>query len=83
MLYRAAGNQQLADAIRHYTFATHPIRTRAFPSEELREIAIGEHFAMIDAISRGAAGELAGIIRTHIQGPKDFYLKATYIQGAL
>lgn len=83
VLYRAAGNQQLADAIRHYTFATHPIRTRAFPSEELREIAIGEHFAMIDAISRGAASELAGIIRTHIQGPKDFYLKATYIQGAL
>ena len=46
-------------------------------------VAIGEHFAMIDAISRGAADELANIIRTHIQGPKDFYLKATYIQGAL
>jgi len=83
VLYRAAGNRQLADAILHYTFATHPIRTRAFPSEELREIAITEHFAMIDAIARGEAEELAAIIRTHIQRPKDFYLKATYIQGAL
>jgi len=83
VLYRAAGNQQLADAILHYTFATHPIRTRAFPSEELREIAIGEHFDMIDAIARGAPEELAGIIRKHIQGPKDFYLKATYIQGSI
>lgn len=83
VLYRAAGNQQLADAIIHYTFATHPIRTRAFPSEELREIAITEHFAMIGAIARGAGTELGAIIRTHIQRPKEFYLKATYIQGAI
>lgn len=83
VLYRAAGNQQLADAILHYTFATHPIRTRAFPSEELREIAIAQHFDMIDSIARGAPEELAEIIRRHIQGPKEFYLKATYIQGAL
>jgi len=83
VLYRAAGNQQLADAIIHYTFATHPIRTRAFPSEELREIAIAEHFEMIDAIAAGAYERLGTIIRTHITRPKDFYLKATYIQGSL
>ncbi len=83
VLYRAAGNQQLADAIIHYTFATHPIRTRAFPNEELREIAITEHFAMIEAIARGAGAELGAIIRTHIQRPKEFYLRATYIQGAI
>lgn len=83
VLYRAAGNQQLADAIIHYTFATHPIRTRAFPNEELREIAITEHFAMIGAIARGEGSELGAIIRTHIQRPKEFYLKATYIQGAI
>ncbi|WP_186767082.1 GntR family transcriptional regulator [Devosia ginsengisoli] len=82
-LYRAAGNQQLADAIIHYTFATHPIRTRAFPNEELREIAITEHFAMIEAIARGEGVALGEIIRTHIQRPKEFYLKATYIQSAL
>ncbi|MCS6759338.1 MAG: FCD domain-containing protein [Candidatus Devosia euplotis] len=80
VLYRTAGNQQLADAILHYTFATHPIRTSAFPSEELREIAIADHFKMIDAIAKGDAANLAEIIRTHIQRPKDFYLKATYIQ---
>ena len=83
MLYRAAGNQTLADAIIHYTFATHPIRSRAFPNEELRELAISEHFEMIKAIEAGEAGQLADIIRTHIGRPKDFYLKATYIQGSL
>lgn len=83
VLYRAAGNQQLADAILHYTFATHPIRTRAFPSEELREIAISEHFDMIDAIARGEGERLGRIILSHITRPKDFYLKATYIQGSL
>lgn len=83
VLYRAAGNQQLADAILHYTFATHPIRTRAFPSEELREIAIAEHFEMIDAIANGEGQRLGTIIVGHITRPKDFYLKATYIQGSL
>lgn len=82
-LYRAAGNQQLADAIIHYTFATHPIRTRAFPNEELREIAITEHFAMIETIAHGDGAELGAIIRTHIQRPKEFYLRATYIQGSI
>ncbi len=83
MLYRAAGNQTLADAIIHYTFATHPIRARAFPKEELRELAIEEHFDMIRAIERGDAADLAAVIRTHIGRPKEFYLKATYIQGSL
>jgi DNA-binding GntR family transcriptional regulator len=83
VLYRAAGNQQLADAILHYTFATHPIRTRAFPSEELREIAITEHFAMIEAIARGEGKELGEIIRSHITRPKEFYLRATYIQDSI
>lgn len=83
VLYRAAGNQQLADAILHYTFATHPIRTRAFPSEELREIAIEEHFDMVDAIAKGEGERLGTIILGHITRPKDFYLKTTYIQSAL
>ncbi len=83
VLYRAAGNQQLADAILHYTFATHPIRTRAFPSEELREIAISEHFEMIEAIAQGQGEKLGDIILGHITRPKDFYLRATYIQGSI
>ncbi|HEX7075103.1 MAG TPA: GntR family transcriptional regulator [Hyphomicrobiaceae bacterium] len=82
-MYRAAGNKLLADAIMHYTFATHPIRTRAFPNDELREIAITEHFAMIDAIARGDGKGLGEIIRAHITQPKEFYLRATYIQDIL
>ncbi|MBB3458751.1 DNA-binding GntR family transcriptional regulator [Rhizobium sp. BK313] len=83
LLYRAAGNQQLADAIIHYTFATHPIRTRAFPNEELREIAIRDHFAMVDAVAAGKGDELAELIRTHIQRPKEYYIRATNIQGSI
>jgi DNA-binding GntR family transcriptional regulator len=83
LLYGAAGNRQLAEAITHYTFATHPIRTRAFPSEELREVAITDHFAMIEAIARGDSQRLAEIIRRHIGRPKDFYLQTTYVQEAL
>ncbi|WP_180902594.1 GntR family transcriptional regulator [Martelella soudanensis] len=78
-LYQAAGNRQLADAIQHYTFATHPIRTRAFTSREIREVAIAEHFEMIETLAAGDAAGLCGIIPRHIGRPKDFYLRANYI----
>lgn len=77
-IYRASGNGQLAEAITHYTFMTHPIRTRAFPNEDLREIAIAEHFEMIDAIAAGDAPRLAEVIRVHIARPKEFYLKTSF-----
>ena len=82
-LYDAAGNRLLAKAILQYTFSTHLIRTRAFPSEEMREIAIADHFAMIEAIRRGDNASLAAIIRSHIQRPKDFYVRATFISPGL
>ncbi|MCC2613944.1 MULTISPECIES: GntR family transcriptional regulator [Rhizobium/Agrobacterium group] len=81
-LYEHAGNKRLAEAIQHYTFSTHPIRTRAFPNEEMREVAIEEHFAMIEAIRQGDGNHLADIIRRHIGRPKDFYLQATNIEAS-
>ncbi len=77
LLYRSAGNQQLADAIVHYTFVTHPIRARAFPDEDLREVAIAEHFTMIEALKAGELERLAQLIKTHISRPKDFYKRAS------
>lgn len=82
-LYAAAGNSRLAQAIQHYTFATHPIRTRAFPNETLREVAIAEHFSMIDAIRDGDCHRLAETIRSHISRPKEFYLHATGFENSL
>lgn len=79
-LYRASGNAQLADAIRHYTFATHPIRTLSFPDKELREIAISDHRQMIEALEAGDRAGLAAIIRKHISRPKEFYLRAIFVQ---
>lgn len=82
-LYRAAGNKEMAEAIRHFTFATHPIRTGAFSNLELREMAIAEHFAMVDAIRAGDRKKLAGIIRTHIARPRDFYMENLMLPVAL
>ncbi|CAN7656854.1 GntR family transcriptional regulator [Neorhizobium sp. LjRoot104] len=82
LLYGQAGNKRLAEAIQHYTFSTHPIRTRAFPNEEMREVAIKEHFAMIDAVRDGDGGKLAEIIRGHISRPKEFYLQATNFEAS-
>jgi DNA-binding GntR family transcriptional regulator len=80
-LYQAAGNRQLAEAIRHYTFSTHPIRTRAFPNRELREVAIADHWTMVEAIRAGDRAKLAETIRRHIHRPKDFYVRETFVAG--
>jgi DNA-binding GntR family transcriptional regulator len=78
-LYAACGNASLAEAIRHYTFATHPIRSRAFPSEELREVAIRDHLAMIEAIRSADHASLAETIVEHIKRPMRFYIAQTFI----
>jgi DNA-binding GntR family transcriptional regulator len=80
-LYAAAGNATLAEAIRRHTFATHPIRSRAFTSEELREIAIRDHRAMIEAIAREDRTGLADLIAEHIRRPMLFYIAQTYLPG--
>ena len=80
-LYAAAGNASLAEAIRHYTFATHPIRSRAFPSEELREVAIQDHWAMIEAIKSEDRMRLAALIAEHIRRPMRFYIAQNLASG--
>ena len=78
-LYRAGGNKQLAAAIRHYTFVTHPIRTRSFPSNEQREMYIAEHFEMISAIAKGNWKGLKSLIRRHLGRVKKGY-KASVVR---
>jgi DNA-binding GntR family transcriptional regulator len=78
-LYSAAGNASLAEAIRRYAFATHPIRSRSFPSEELREIAIRDHYSMIEAIRGQDRTALAHLIVEHIKRPMRFYIAQTFI----
>jgi DNA-binding GntR family transcriptional regulator len=80
-LYAAAGNAALAEAIHRYTFATHPIRSRAFPSEELRGVAIKDHWAMIEAIAAADRTRLADLIAEHIKRPMLFYVAQTYLSG--
>jgi DNA-binding GntR family transcriptional regulator len=78
-LYSAAGNASLAEAIRRYTFATHPIRSRAFPSEELREVAIRDHHSMIEAIRAQDRTALADLVVAHIKRPMRFYIAQTFL----
>lgn len=74
-MYRAAGNRTLADAILYYTFSTHPIRSRAFADEELREHAIKDHYDIIAAISVADTAKIIRLVKLHINRPKDFYLQ--------
>lgn len=75
-LYAGAGNPELAAAIKHYSLMTQPIRSRGFADDQLRQIAIREHWQMVDAIERGESGRLVELCRAHIRWPKEFYLRA-------
>lgn len=75
-LYSGAGNPELSAAIKHYSMMTQPIRSRGFADDRLRQIAIREHWEMIDAIERGERKRLVKLCREHIRWPKEFYLQA-------
>lgn len=75
-LYSGAGNPELSAAIKHYSLMTQPIRSRGFADDQLRQIAIGEHWEMIEAIEQGDTKRLVRICRAHIRWPKEFYLRA-------
>jgi DNA-binding GntR family transcriptional regulator len=75
-LYAHCGNGQLAEAIKSYTFATHPIRSRGFPDTELRRLAVEEHRQILDALAGSDTERLAALCVAHIQRPKEFYLRA-------
>lgn len=75
-LYSGAGNPELAAAIKHYSLMTQPIRSRGFADQRLRQIAVREHWEMIEAIEQGQSERLVELCRTHIRWPKEFYLQA-------
>lgn len=80
-LYSGAGNEALADAIRHFTFATHPIRMRGFPDDGLREAAIADHLEMIAAIGSGDRARFGSLVVEHIMRPMRFYIACAFIQA--
>jgi DNA-binding GntR family transcriptional regulator len=75
-LYSGAGNPELSAAIKHYSLMTQPIRSRGFADDDLRQIAIREHWEMVEAIEQGDTKRLVRVCRTHIRWPKEFYLRA-------
>lgn len=75
-LYSGAGNPELAAAIKHYSLMTQPIRSRGFADEQLRQVAIREHWEMVEAIEQSDSKRLVRICRAHIRWPKEFYLRA-------
>lgn len=74
--FAAAGNLQLAEAIRHYAVATHPIRNRAFRDSDHRRAAADEHHAIVEAMEQGDRKQLVKLCVDHIRRPKAFWLQA-------
>jgi DNA-binding GntR family transcriptional regulator len=75
-LYSGAGNPELAAAIKHYSLMTQPIRSRGFADEQLRQVAIREHWEMVEAIEQSDSKRLVRICRAHLRWPKEFSLRA-------
>jgi len=75
-LFDACGNSYLADAIRHYAWLAHAIRSYRMAYPELLEQARREHGEMIDAIRRCDRTSLVRLCVEHINPSKDAYLQS-------
>lgn len=79
-MFEACGNKILSDAIAHYAYLSRAMRLYPLVDSKLLETLRHEHWAMIDALTRGDRRELARLIRGHIQHSKNLYLR---VRGGL
>jgi DNA-binding GntR family transcriptional regulator len=73
-LYKACGNAALAEAIRKYSWLTHPVRMRFITQGDHHLIAASEHRQMISLLSSKDNKALARLCVAHLQSSKRFYL---------
>lgn len=73
-LYGACGNVLLADAIRFYSWQTHPIRTRFIANKDWHLKAAEQHREMIRLLRTSDNRSLARVCYDHLQPSKEFYL---------
>ena len=75
-LFGACGNRYLAEAISHYAWLAHAIRSYRIADPELLAQARREHGDMIEALRRGDRAALVRLCVEHINPSKDAYLRS-------
>ncbi|MGI9424957.1 MAG: GntR family transcriptional regulator [Hyphomicrobiaceae bacterium] len=75
-LFGACGNKHLADAIEHYTWLAHAVRSYRMINRELLADAPKEHAQMVDALEAGDKEQLKQLCQDHILPSKDAYRSA-------
>jgi DNA-binding GntR family transcriptional regulator len=73
-LFAACGNPHLVDAIAHYAWLAHAIRSYRVADPRLLRQACEEHGAMIAALRQGDRNALVRLVVDHIQPSKEAYL---------
>jgi DNA-binding GntR family transcriptional regulator len=81
-LFGACGNRHLAEAIAHYAWLAHAIRSYRIADPVLLAQAREEHAAMIEALSAGDRERLARLCVEHIRPSKEAYLGARRLADA-
>jgi DNA-binding GntR family transcriptional regulator len=75
-LFSACGNRHLAEAIGHYAWLAHAIRSYRMGDPHLLEQARHEHGQMIEALRRGDRAALVRLCVEHINPSKEIYLRS-------
>ena len=75
-LFRACGNNPLADAIKEFSLLTDPIRMRRIPDPAWRKQAVKDHREMIKLLSTGDHDGLTRACARHIEATKHYFLSA-------
>ena len=73
-LFEACGNPHLVDAIAHYAWLAHAVRSYRIADPALVQQARDEHGLMIEAMVRGDRKALVRLCVDHIKPSKDAYL---------
>ena len=74
-MFEACGNRYLSDAIAHYAWLAHAIRSYRIADPDLLEQAVREHRAMLDALADGDREGLVRLVVAHIMPSKHAYLR--------
>lgn len=74
VLFSACGNEHLAQAIAHYSWLSHVIRSYRVAKPELLSQAKAEHGMMIEALKGGNREQLVSLCIEHILPSKKAYL---------
>ncbi len=75
-LFAACGNRHLVEAIAHYAWLAHAIRSYRMANPVLLAQAAEEHGAMIEALAAGEREHLVRLCVEHINPSRDAYVEA-------